>query len=141
MSQVGLLRTIASVCMGASINLQAFDVCAQILPLKNEWRQHNVAVLQGLNKVTGRITSFEVMIGHIVSFGTFRIRVDTCQDLPPILPPESAAFLHIEDQLPDEEICDLFTGWMFASSVSLHAVEHPIYSIWLISCRSNFIDD
>ncbi|WP_227028660.1 DUF2155 domain-containing protein [Candidatus Endolissoclinum faulkneri] len=124
-----------------SVNLQSIAVCPHIIRLKNEWRQHNVAVLRGLDKVTGRVSTFKVMLGNVAYFGTFKIRVDTCQDLPPTLPPESAAFLHIEDQLPDEETHDVFNGWMFASSVSLHAVEHSVYSVWLMSCRSDFIDD
>ena len=28
----------------------------------------------------------------------------------------------------------LFTGWMFASTPSLNALEHPTYDVWVIDC-------
>ena len=33
------------------------------------------------------------------------------------------------------EIKRIFTGWMFAASPGLHAVEHPIYDVWLTDCK------
>ena len=33
------------------------------------------------------------------------------------------------------EVRRIFTGWMFAASPGLHAVEHPIYDMWLTDCR------
>ena len=93
-------------------------------------------MLQGLDKVTARISRFEVPVGETHRFGTFNITVETCQDLPPTLPPESAAFLHIEDQPPDESARELFSGWMFASSPGLNAVEHPVYDVWVASCSN-----
>ncbi len=105
-------------------------------PAPEDWRQQEIAVLQGLDKVTARISRFEVPVGETYRFGTFNIRVETCQDLPPTLPPESAAFLHVEDQPPDEQPSALFSGWMFASSPGLNAVEHPVYDVWVASCKS-----
>lgn len=29
----------------------------------------------------------------------------------------------------------LFSGWMFASSPGLSALEHPVYDVWVIRCR------
>lgn len=29
----------------------------------------------------------------------------------------------------------LFIGWMFASSPSLNAMEHPVYDVWVIDCK------
>jgi hypothetical protein len=33
------------------------------------------------------------------------------------------------------EIKRIFDGWMFAASPGLHAVEHPIYDVWLTDCK------
>jgi hypothetical protein len=33
------------------------------------------------------------------------------------------------------EIKRIFTGWMFAASPGLHAIEHPIYDVWLTDCK------
>ena len=92
------------------------------------------AVLQGLDKVTARVSEIVTPLNRLVRFGTLEIVVRTCQKTPPEEPPESAAFLEIHDAKPDEETVSLFTGWMFASSPALSALEHPVYDIWLLDC-------
>lgn len=110
-------------------------------PRPEDWRQQDIAVLQGLDKVTARILSFDVPVGRGARFGTLNVYVDTCQDLPPTYPPESAAFLRVEDQPPDEPARPIFSGWMFASSPGLNALEHPVYDVWVASCKSAATDD
>ena len=29
----------------------------------------------------------------------------------------------------------IFSGWMFASSPGLSALEHPVYDVWVIDCE------
>lgn len=101
-----------------------------------EWIQRPVALLQGLDKVTARISTVTAPLGKPVRFGTLDITVATCQEHPPTLPPESAAFLTIEDRPPDESAQRVFSGWMFASSPGLNALEHPVYDVWVLSCSS-----
>ena len=101
-----------------------------------EWIPRPVAVLQGLDKVTARISTVTAPVGEAVKFGTLSITVATCQEHPPTLAPESAAFLSIEDRLPDEASRKVFSGWMFASSPGLNALEHPVYDVWVLSCSS-----
>ena len=105
-----------------------------------EWLPRSVAVMQGLDKVTARISRFEVPVGELVEFGTLRVSVATCQQRPPTLPPESAAFVRIEDARPDEPSRQVFSGWMFASSPALNALEHPVYDVWVESCSSETTD-
>ena len=93
------------------------------------------ALLQGLDKITARISTFEAPIGQAVRFGTFEIVARTCKKRPPEEPPESAAFLEIVDVRPDLPAEPLFTGWMFASSPAISAVDHPVYDVWVIDCR------
>lgn len=122
----------ATLCALAAVSSTA----AAQTPSAEDWRQQDIAILQGLDKVTARISRVEVRVGETARFGTLNVSVDTCQDLPPTLPPESAAFLRIEDQPPDEPARPLFSGWMFASSPGLNALEHPVYDVWVASCRS-----
>ena len=92
------------------------------------------ALLQGLDKVTARISTFEAPIDQPVRFGTLRVTVRTCSKSPPEEPPESAAFLEIDEIRPGEKPQRDFTGWMLASSPSLSALEHPVYDVWVVDC-------
>ena len=92
-------------------------------------------VLQGLDKVTARISTFEVPIDREARFGTLSIVVRSCQKTPPTEPPESAAFIQI-DEAADGDPRRLFSGWMFASSPALSALEHPVYDIWVLECKN-----
>ncbi len=93
-----------------------------------------IAVLQALDKVTARITKIEVGVGKGIRFGSLLITVRTCSKRPPEEPPEVTAFLEIIDDKPGEAPENLFSGWMFASSPALSAVEHPVYDVWVIDC-------
>lgn len=95
----------------------------------------DVAVLQGLDKITARISTFEAPVDEIVRFGTFEIIARTCKKTPPEEPPERSAFLEITEVRPDSPSVPIFTGWMFASSPALSAVEHPVYDVWVIDCK------
>jgi hypothetical protein len=93
-----------------------------------------VVVLQGRDKVTARTTVIRAVMGDVAQFGTLRITPRACLETPPTEPPESAAFLEIAVTDPGKEPETAFTGWMFASSPSLSALEHPVYDVWVIDC-------
>ena len=93
------------------------------------------AVLRTLDKVTARTGTMTVDIDQTVSFGTLMITVRTCRKTPPEEEPESAAFIEIMDAPPEREAREVFSGWMFASSPALSALEHPIYDMWLSDCK------
>ena len=93
-----------------------------------------VAVLQGLDKVTARVSTIEAPVGETVRFGTLEIIARTCDKRPPEEPPESAAFLDIWEVRRGEAAVALFRGWMFASSPALSAMEHPVYDVWVLDC-------
>ncbi len=100
------------------------------------WNEHEVAVLQGLDKVTARIFTFDAPLGRAVPFGTLQIIVRACRKRPPEEPPESAAFLEIRDAPRAQEPTNVFSGWMFASSPALSALEHAVYDVWVLDCRT-----
>jgi hypothetical protein len=93
-----------------------------------------VALLQGLDKVTARVSTIEAPVGRTVRFGTLQIIARTCDKRPPEETPESAAFLDIWEVRPGEAAISIFRGWMFASSPSLSAVHHPVYDVWVLDC-------
>ena len=109
------------------------------------------AIFTGLDKITARITRLEVPVGERVQFGTLEILADSCNKRPPTETPETTAFVEVFDvgktlaaELAEKDTAEpalprpperLFSGWMFASSPGLNAVEHPVYDVWLIDCR------
>ena len=95
-----------------------------------------LVVLNGLDKITARISTIEIPIGEYARFGTLNIIARTCYKQPPEEPPETAAFLEIEEVRPGFEKVRLFSGWMFASSPALSALEHPVYDVWVTDCKA-----
>ena len=95
-----------------------------------------VALLEGLDKITARISKFEAPVGAPVQFGTLAIRVRDCEKSPPEDAPESAAFVEIDETRPGETRNRVFSGWMFASSPALSALEHPVYDVTLLDCKA-----
>ena len=99
----------------------------------------DIAILRGLDKVSGRIQTFETGINQTVRFGkNLFIRVRACRKSDPIDPPESAAFMEVwQKDLNTEESLWIFSGWMFASSPALSAMDHPVYDVWVIDCKNS----
>jgi hypothetical protein len=105
-------------------------------PAKAEDIPQPVAAMQGLDKVTGRVVTIEAVVGDTVRFGTLQFVVRVCTKRPPEEPPENTAFIDVAELKPGVPAADIFRGWMFASSPALNAVEHPVYDVWLLECRS-----
>ena len=93
------------------------------------------AILQGLDKTTARVSTIKAPLGQPARFGTLQIIARACHKKPPTETPESTAFLEIVDIRPDSPAISVFTGWMFASSPAVSAMEHPVYDIWVVDCR------
>lgn len=93
-------------------------------------------VLGGLDKVAARTAKFEANLKQKVFYNTLIITAYACKTRPPEEPPESAAFLEIQERKPDGTTQKLFSGWMFASSPALNALEHPVYDVWVVSCKT-----
>jgi hypothetical protein len=95
------------------------------------------ARLQGLDKITARVSTIDAAVGQAVEFGALEITVRACDKRPPEEPPESAAYLEIVERKVNEAPKLVFSGWMFASSPAVSALEHPIYDIWVLDCISS----
>jgi hypothetical protein len=94
------------------------------------------AVFSGLDKITGRIISFDSAIGETVQFGALQVTARVCYTRPPTESANTDAFVEVDEVTLQGEIKRIFTGWMFAASPGLHAVEHPIYDVWLTDCAA-----
>ena len=103
--------------------------------LASEMADRSGATLQGLDKITARVSAIEVDVGETARFGSLLITLRACREAPPIDPPEAAAFLEIKEVKPDEKPEAVFSGWMFSSSPALSAMEHPIYDVGVTACR------
>ncbi|MGE5157196.1 MAG: DUF2155 domain-containing protein [Gemmatimonas sp.] len=93
------------------------------------------ASFAGLDKITGRVINFDEQIGETVQFGALRVKTDACYTRPATEATNTDAFVEVDEITLQGEVKRIFSGWMFASSPGLHAVEHPIYDIWLTDCK------
>lgn len=111
-------------------------------PFADRWLTTGAVRLEALDKVTGRVSSIEAPVDLPVRFGTLDVRLRACRRRPPELPPDSAAYLEIDERKrPETPAATLFRGWMFASSPGLSALEHPVYDVIVLDCIDAPVDD
>ena len=91
-------------------------------------------VLRWLDKSTARVDQVTVAVGETVALGGLAVAVRACRRTAPDQQPEHAAFLEIREVSDAADAEALFRGWMFASSPSLSALEHPVYDVWVLEC-------
>lgn len=94
-----------------------------------------IAVFNGLDKITGVITNFEIPIGEERRFGGLIVKPDACYTRPPTEEPKTTGFVQVDQVESDDTRKPIFSGWMFAESPGLSGVEHSIYDVWLTGCR------
>ncbi|MGV1752938.1 DUF2155 domain-containing protein [Agrobacterium sp. CG674] len=97
--------------------------------------ENRVAVFSGIDKITGRITSFDVYLNETVQFGALQVTPKVCYSRDDTEAQKIDAFIEVDEITLDRKIKRIFTGWMFADSPGLNAVEHPIYDVWLTNCK------
>ncbi|WP_421722964.1 DUF2155 domain-containing protein [Bauldia sp.] len=118
----------------------AFTAIAALLvpvPAMAERITNPVAVFSGLDKITGRIISFDVYIDETVQFGALQVTPRVCYTRPPTETPLTDAFVEVDEITLDRKVRRIFSGWMFAASPGLHAVDHPVYDVWLADCKTS----
>ena len=97
--------------------------------------ENAIAVFAALDKVTARISRFEVPLNETVEFGALKVTPRVCYSRPPTEPPKTTSFVEVDEVLLDGAQKRIFTGWMFAESPGLNAVEHPVFDVWLTDCQ------
>ena len=129
-----ILRPFPRTCLAAVL----FMVVVASPALAQRAGEGQVAVLQGLDKITARITTIDAPVGQPVRFGTLDITVRRCHKRPPEETPETTVYLQIREQRLGERAQNLFAGWMFASSPAVSSMEHPVYDVWVVDCKNSF---
>ena len=100
------------------------------------WIERDKVIIQGLDKITARIETFEIFVGQSYKFGVLDIFVKRCVFSKPIDKPESLAFLKINDN--SDRLSEVkFRGWMFASSPALSALQDSVYDISILACMND----
>jgi hypothetical protein len=97
--------------------------------------KHSIAIFSGLDKITGRIISFEVGMNETVQFGALLITDRVCYTRPPTEAPQTDTFVQVDAVDADKTTKRIFSGWMFAASPGLNALDQPVYDIWLTGCK------
>jgi hypothetical protein len=119
--------------------IAALAICAAMsgtlaMPASAERIENTVAVFAALDKVTARISRLEVKLNETVRFGSLKVTPRVCYSRPPTEPPKTTSFVEVEEEMLDGQEKRLFSGWMFAESPGLNAVEHPVFDVWLTQC-------
>jgi hypothetical protein len=96
---------------------------------------NGVAVFSALDKVTARTSKFEVPLNSTVQFGALKVTPRVCYSRPPEEQPKTTSFVEVDEVQLDGQEKRIFTGWMFAESPGLNAVEHPVFDVWLTDCQ------
>ena len=111
---------------------------APMLPasVNAERRTNPVAEFAGIDKITGRIITFDVYIDETVQFGALQVTPRICYDRTPGDEPKTTTFVEIDEITLDRKIRRIFTGWMIAESPGLSAVDHAVYDVWLKGCKA-----
>ena len=94
-----------------------------------------IAVFNGLDKITGVTTTFEIPIGEERRFGGLVVKPEACYTRPVTEAPKTTSFVEVDEISSSNARRRLFSGWMFAESPGLSGVEHAIYDVWLTGCR------
>ena len=94
-----------------------------------------VAEFTGIDKITGRIITFDVYVNETVQFGALQVTPRVCYSRPDTEEPKTNSFVEVDEITLDRKIRRIFTGWMFAESPGLNAVEHAVYDVWLKGCK------
>jgi hypothetical protein len=96
--------------------------------------ENGVAVFAALDKVTARISKLPIKLGETVKFGALKLTPRACYTRQPTEPPKTTSFVEVQETQLDGTVNKIFSGWMFAESPGLNAVEHPVYDVWLTDC-------
>ena len=97
--------------------------------------ENQVAIFSALDKVTARISKFEVPLGQTAKFGALKVTPRVCFSRPTTEQPKTTTFVEVNELQLDGKEKRIFTGWMFAESPGLYGVEHPTFDVWLTECQ------
>jgi hypothetical protein len=127
-----LSRTVLASCAGG---IAFFGLSLLAAPAHADKIKNPTAVFAGLDKITGRIISFEASVDETIQFGSLQLTPRVCYSRPEYENPQTTTFIEVDEVGSDNQFKKIFAGWMFASSPGLNAIEHPVYDVWLSECK------
>ncbi|KXF77777.1 glycosyl hydrolase family 5 [Paramesorhizobium deserti] len=122
-----LARPVAALCILVSL----------AVPAAAERISNPIAEFSGLDKITGRITTFDVYINETVQFGALQVTPRVCYSRTDDEAPKTDSFIEVDEITLNRKIQRIFSGWVFADSPGLNAIEHPVYDVWLKDCKQS----
>jgi hypothetical protein len=128
LTRTAKLRTVLSAAF-------VLGACLASTPADAAKIKNAVAEFAGLDKITGRTTTFDVYIDETVQFGALQVTPRVCFSRDETEAQQQSAFIQVDEITLDRKIRRIFSGWMFAASPGLNAIDHPIYDIWLTGCK------
>jgi len=99
--------------------------------------ENPVAAFAGLDKITGRLTKFDVYINETVQFGALQLTPRVCYTRPASEIQRVSVFLEVDEVSLQGDTKRIFSGWMFAESPALNAIDHAVYDVWLTGCKTS----
>jgi hypothetical protein len=127
-----MARTAGALAAAVFVSVALAPTIGNAAKIKNP-----VAVFSGLDKITGRTTQFDVYIDETVQFGALQVTPRVCFSRDASEAQKVDGFVEVDEITLDRKIRRIFTGWMFAASPGLNAVDHPIYDVWLTDCKQS----
>jgi hypothetical protein len=115
--------------------LAALLALSSSAPAMAERIANPIALFAGLDKITGVTTTFEIPIGEERQFGSVIVKPEVCYTRPVTEEPKTTSFVKVDQVETDKTRKPIFSGWMFAESPGLNAMEHATYDVWLTGCR------
>ncbi len=100
----------------------------------------NAALMQAMDKVTGRVNKITIPVNSKISFGDFSLVLRSCKKRPAEETPENFAFIDVTDKSFGTDEYNIFRGWIVSSTPGINAIEHPIYDVWLLECIDTDVD-
>lgn len=110
------------------------------LPVAAEEIKTSAALMQAMDKVTGRVNKITVPVNSKITFGDFSLVLRSCKKRPAEETPENFAFIDVADKSFGKDEYNIFRGWILSSTPGINAIEHPIYDVWLLECVDEKVD-
>ena len=104
---------------------------------ENKNESHNILIeIKVLDKVSSKNTILKLNLGEEKKFQNLLIKVLKCEISKFDDDPEITAYIQVKDlNISDNEKVFVFNGWTFSSSPTLNPFDHPVYDLWLSSCK------
>ena len=126
---LGIIKSLIIIILLININ---FSYAQEISNNSN-----NISVeINILDKVSSKNTILKLNLGEEKKFQNLIIKVLKCENSKFDDDPEITAYIQVKDMnISDNEKVFIFNGWTFSSSPTVNPFDHPVYDLWLSSCK------